>query len=70
MRNRIVITFSIVFLCLISFNTSAQYDIRKFGAKGDGTTLDTRSIQSAIDKANDNGGGTVEITPEHIILVH
>ncbi len=41
----------------------AQYNIKQFGAKGDGVTLDTRAIQQAIDKATLNKGGVVEIPP-------
>jgi hypothetical protein len=35
------------------------YDIRDFGAKGDGTTLDTPALQAAIDACNKDQGGTV-----------
>jgi polygalacturonase len=35
------------------------YDIRDFGAKADGKTLCTDSIQRAIDKCATDGGGTV-----------
>jgi polygalacturonase len=35
------------------------YDVRTFGATGDSKTLDTSSINKAIDTANRNGGGTV-----------
>jgi hypothetical protein len=35
------------------------YDIRNFGAKGDGTTLDTAAVQAAIDACANEGGGTV-----------
>jgi polygalacturonase len=40
----------------------AALDVRDFGAKGDGTTKDTKAIQSAIDKAT-AAGGTVVIPP-------
>ena len=40
----------------------ADFDIRNFGAKGDGSTKDTAAIQAAIDKAV-SASGTVLIPP-------
>src|SRR5687767_162537 len=37
------------------------YNVRDYGAKGDGKTLNTKAIQSAIDKCFSDNGGTVLI---------
>lgn len=44
-----------------------RFDVRDFGATGDGETLDTRAIQAGIDAAFGAGGGTVEV-PEGLFL--
>lgn len=41
-------------------NSGARvYNVRDFGAKGDGTTLDTVAVQAAIDACNRDHGGIV-----------
>jgi polygalacturonase len=35
------------------------YNVRNYGAKGDGVTLDTASVQAAVDACHRDGGGTV-----------
>src|SRR5262249_12856038 len=37
------------------------YNVRDFGAKGDGSALDTAAIQAAIDACNKDRGGTVVV---------
>jgi hypothetical protein len=43
------------------------FDIRDFGAKGDGTTLDTAAVQQAIDACAKDLGGTV-LVPAGVFL--
>jgi polygalacturonase len=38
---------------------AAVYDVRTFGAKGDGKTIDTPAINKAIESASTSGGGIV-----------
>ena len=44
---------------LSNSGATAFFDVRTFGAKGDGKTLDTAAINRAIDEAATAGGGTV-----------
>ncbi len=44
------------------------YNIRDFGAKGDGKTLDTAALQSAIDACHRDQGGTV-LVPAGVFVI-
>ena len=47
---------------LNSTNISVSFlDVRQFGAKGDGKTLDTEAIQKALDECGSAGGGIVRL---------
>ena len=54
-----IMVISIFYFALGLLKVDAQYDVKKFGAIGDGIDLDTRFIQNAIDSAYKNGGGIV-----------
>jgi hypothetical protein len=62
MRLKVTIAISMVYFTAGLLNVCAQYDVKNFGARGDGINLDTRYIQNAIDSAYKDGGGVVEIS--------
>lgn len=50
--------FSLVLLLVLSLNISARdYKASLFGVKSEGITLNTKSIQKAVDFISENGGG-------------
>ncbi|MBN2215699.1 MAG: glycoside hydrolase family 28 protein [Bacteroidales bacterium] len=54
---------SFIFLFIISFSgnllLASGYNIKKYGAAGDGKTIDSPAINEAISAASEAGGGTV-----------
>lgn len=44
-------------------SVSGVYNVKDFGATGNGITVDTAAINRAIDTCNENGGGTVTVPP-------
>lgn len=43
--------------------SNQMYDVKRFGAKGDGVTDDTAAIQAAVDCCASEGGGQVNLEP-------
>ena len=57
MRKQLLTFFCL--LCLGSASATGIYNVRDYGAKGDGTTLDSPAINAAIEAAAKDGGGQV-----------
>ncbi|UDQ97153.1 glycosyl hydrolase family 28 protein [Lentisphaerota bacterium WC36G] len=45
----------------VSMVEAKEYNVKNFGAVGDGVKIDSAAIQKAIDKCNADGGGTVVV---------
>ena len=62
---------SLTFLLIVVFGWSSllgqDFDIRDYGAKADGRTLNTLAIQAAIDAAHSRGGGRV-VVPKGVFV--
>jgi len=65
MFKKIIFFFSFFASCFALH--AADFDVTKYGAVGDGKTLNTIFIQKAIDECNKSGGGKV-VFPAGIYL--
>ena len=62
LSHRITVASALLSLsCIGAAAQPASYDIRSYGAKGDGQANDAPAINQAIDAAAKAGGGTVEL---------
>ena len=64
---RVMVWISVGAVCILAAGSAIAaeelYDVRDYGAKPDGKTLCTTSIQKAIDACSQSGGGTVYLPP-------
>jgi exo-poly-alpha-galacturonosidase len=57
----IILAFLLLNICISSAAPTKRYVITDYGAIGDGQTLNTKAIQSAIDKCASDGGGVLVV---------
>ena len=62
-------TVFLILSCTCTLANPCGLNVRSFGAKGDGKTLDTEAINQAIEAASASGGGTVYF-PAGVYLSH
>jgi hypothetical protein len=48
-----------IFVSNSAFANETSFNVRNFGAKGDGNTIDSKAINDAIEAASKDGGGTI-----------
>ena len=58
----------VVWLAVTCLAAGAEFNISDHGAKGDGKTLETTSLQAAIDAATNAEAGTV-VVPKGMFLI-
>ncbi|MDE6144607.1 MAG: glycoside hydrolase family 28 protein, partial [Muribaculaceae bacterium] len=59
---RILLTFLFLMAAVIPVVADTVYDVRDFGAAGDGEHIDSPAINAALRHAAENGGGTVSLS--------
>jgi polygalacturonase len=74
-RNRVVVCLAVLGLCAQAgfgqappAGPGAKYDVKTFGASGDGKTKDTAAFQKALDTCAVNGGGEVVVPAGNYLI--
>lgn len=62
------IFLAMVWLMCMALSAQTVFNVKDFGAKGDGTTDDAKAIQQAIDQCSNTGGGMVLFPRGNVFL--
>ena len=65
---KIILTVCAFLVSVLSLEAQHVYDAIDFGAKGNGVDDDATSIQTAIDRCSQEGGGTVLLRGQHVFV--
>ncbi|MGB3852659.1 MAG: glycoside hydrolase family 28 protein [Tunicatimonas sp.] len=61
LRRLLIVLFPLIPVAAYAQTNRATFDVRRYGAQGDGRTMDTEAIQQAIDSCHRAGGGTISL---------
>lgn len=59
MKKTVIILLAVILSTALRAAVPSLYNVRKFGARGDGRSIDSEAVNKAIETASANGGGTV-----------
>ncbi len=59
MIKKVALVFTLILVAINAFGQNGVYNVKTFGATGNGQTSDTKAINTAIDSAANSGGGRV-----------